>query len=68
MTYALLFPHPSIARFALRVQSRSCPGDFHDVALMADGTWQCGCAGFAWRDHCAHVDFAVQTYAALKAQ
>ncbi len=68
MTFSLLFPHPSIASFGIRVQSRSCPGDFHDVALMASGEWTCSCQGFTWRDWCAHAEFAVQTLAALKAQ
>lgn len=68
MTFALLFPHPSVAKFAIRCQSRSTPGDFHDVALMPSGEWDCTCRGFSFREDCAHVQFAKQAFAALKAQ
>lgn len=43
-----------------RVQSRSEPDTFHDVALMAPAFgraayFDCTCAGFSFKDTCAHV-------------
>ena len=46
-----------------RVESRSNPGTFHDVAFhprlpaVRGGSdwWECTCPRFTWKDTCAHV-------------
>lgn len=50
-----LDPDPRVAQAGWRYPSTSEPGLFHDVALMADGTWLCHCWSFLGADECLHV-------------
>lgn len=49
---------PKVARKAWSVPSQTKPGTVHHLALLADGSWDCTCRGFAFRDTCAHVEWA----------
>ena len=50
--------------FTIKIESKSMPGDFHDVDFYKNGTTHCGCKRNSYyKMHCSHIDQAISNVA-----